>query len=263
MVAHHQDVSYGCTNTNNLIESWHKVLKMKFLRDHTHRHQDRVIYCLVHHVEPYMKCKVRNENVEAGEKSSERLNELHRVKLAEGFMCKWLSSGGVDSPVKQINKMTLQVPHFKGKSKPKLRPSKIFGDASTTSNTAELSLSASQEAGLDANLEDPSAIAESEGSPQFYDVTIDWSARTISSCTCEAFLQNKSKCRHIALAILTFIMSNSRLSNEPTVPKAMLQRSSHSYHWLMMMMKAVSVKMRKRKKVQRYKKQRPSFCKRR
>ncbi|KAF9367485.1 hypothetical protein CPB97_005689, partial [Podila verticillata] len=107
MVAHCQDVSYGCTNTNNLIESWHKVLKMKFLRDHTHRHQDRVIYCLVHHVEPYMKCKVRNENVEAGEKSSERLNELHQVKLDEGFMHKWLSSGRVDSPVEQINKMTL------------------------------------------------------------------------------------------------------------------------------------------------------------
>lgn len=182
MVAHRQEDYYNDINTNNLIESWHRTLKMKFLRDRRHSRVDRVVYCLVHHAVPFYMRKVKIDKVEAGEKSSERLNELCRVKQAEAFMAKWRLDENKGSPIMQIDKTTLHVPSI-----PVLKPLAKSSEGSGPSSKCSIS----------ANLS-----SSPQGTPQFYEVKINWPARAILSCTCPYFFRNRNKCKHIALAII-------------------------------------------------------------
>ncbi|KAG0024797.1 hypothetical protein BGZ80_006070 [Entomortierella chlamydospora] len=50
MVCYRQGIEYEHTNTNNLIEAWHRALKMHFFRDKLQRCADEVIYILTNDV---------------------------------------------------------------------------------------------------------------------------------------------------------------------------------------------------------------------
>ncbi|KAG0260195.1 hypothetical protein BGZ95_004498, partial [Linnemannia exigua] len=58
MFAYRQDISYGATNTNNLIESFHNTLRHRFFKGTRHKFADRVIYTLAEKVIPYFMDKV-------------------------------------------------------------------------------------------------------------------------------------------------------------------------------------------------------------
>ncbi|KAF9322489.1 hypothetical protein BG006_002343, partial [Podila minutissima] len=128
--------------------------------------------------------KVKIDVVQAGEKSPERREELKRVQKAETFMAKWKLDNHKGSPIEQINKTTLPVPSFPApKPSPPAKSSKASNPATPSPAT-------------------PDPSCSTQDMPSFYDVKINWPARTISSCTCLFFHQNRNKCKHIALAIL-------------------------------------------------------------
>lgn len=85
MFAHRKDISYGCMNTNNLIESYHNQIRRHYLADSRRRYADNVIYILYRQVLPSYELKCVTSDSGAGRmfSGSRKAVELTSVKHLE------------------------------------------------------------------------------------------------------------------------------------------------------------------------------------
>lgn len=201
MLAYRQEVTYGNTDTNNLIESWHRTFKKKFLNNYNQKFQDRVIYILVSFVLPFFQDKVRRQSVEAGEKSAEDRRVTRRKIMARAYAERWKEEHGLDNDASFIIKTsdtTLEVPHFEMKLQGKLQLGKVLEIDSESENDD------SEDSRIEPLIGEsgmtPLAVSQALIALR-YQVMIDWNTFVLQSCSCPLFFQSRSLCRHIALAL--------------------------------------------------------------
>lgn len=161
MFAHRQSLNYRDTNTNNFIESFHNVLKRKFLNNRMLNREDYLIYKLLEKALPYYQGNVMSADAgavgrrTAGQRRDEEADlraQIHmdtmRKKDPNLDLC----------PMIRIN--AFRVTSFQC---------------------------------LSATPADPPV-------PQ-YEVKYDFERRRVQSCTCPHFLNYRMKCKHIALVL--------------------------------------------------------------
>lgn len=94
----YQPAMYTNMETNNYVESWHRVLKHSYLRNKRNQRLDLLIHILVDRVEPDMLWKARVYKNRVGPMSPEDAFCRSLERKAEEF----LSQGGMQDPVERV-----------------------------------------------------------------------------------------------------------------------------------------------------------------